>query len=79
MYSNAFYALDGISKSSRERKRLDFHAESGNKRAFLSGKHEIFIIDTITLSFVVFSQLGEIILTPFYLSHSRKHSWNSVT
>ena len=49
MYSNAFCGLDCISKSSRERKRLDFCAESGNKGAFLSGNHEILIIDTIAL------------------------------
>jgi len=74
MYSNAFCALDCISKSSRERKRLDFHAESGNKRVFLSGSHEILIIDTFALFFAGFSQLGEILLTPFYLSYSKKHS-----
>ena len=74
MYSNAFCALDCISKSFRERKRLDFHAESGNKRAFLSGNHEILIIDTFALSFAGFSQLSEIILTLFYLFYSKKHS-----
>lgn len=74
MYSNVFCALDCISKSSKERKTLDFHAESGNKRVFQSVNQKILIVDMITLSFVVFYELGEMVLTLLCLFYSKKYS-----
>lgn len=70
MYSNIFSALNCISKSFKERKTGDYYVESGNKRVFLSGNHEILIVDVIAISSAVFYELGEILLTLLCLSYS---------
>lgn len=62
MYSNVFCALDCISESSKGRKTLDFHAESGNKRVFQSRNHEILIGDMIAISSVVFHVISFVYL-----------------
>lgn len=70
MYSNIFCALNCISKSSKERRTLDYHVESGNKRVFLSGNPEILIADVIAISSAVFYELGETLHTLFCLFYS---------
>lgn len=51
-------------------KTVDYHVESGNKRVFLSGNHQILIVDVIAISSAVFYELGGILLTLLCLSYS---------
>jgi hypothetical protein len=75
MYSNVVCALDCISKSSKERKTLDFHAESGNERVFRSGNYDILIVDMIAIPSAVFYELENIYLVFFaYPIHNRMNT-----